>query len=101
MPSAPLIPSLRHHAACSHSPLVADEDALKQRDSSIKRNTTLVKKLRSITEEGREALLKELKTTNTSKARGVPSCVSVAPPVAAVARETSLFARPLFHAVCL
>lgn len=51
----------------------ADEDSLKQRDSSIKRNTTLVKKLRSITEEGREALLRELKTTNTSKARGHPA----------------------------
>lgn len=48
---------------------LADEDSLKQRDSSIKRNTTLVKKLRAITDEGRESLLKELKTTNTSKAR--------------------------------
>jgi hypothetical protein len=62
---AALFPVTRAPAHAVHP--VADEDTLKQRDSSIKRNTTLVKKLRSITEEGREALLKELRTTNTSK----------------------------------
>ena len=45
----------------------ADEATLKQRDSSIKRNTALMKKLRAVTEEGRDALLRELRAVNLSK----------------------------------
>ena len=45
----------------------ADEAALKLRDSSIKRNTSLMKKLRGITDDGLDALLKELRGTNLSK----------------------------------
>ena len=45
----------------------ADDSALKLRDSSIKRNTSLMKKLRGVTDDGLDALLKELRGTNLSK----------------------------------
>ena len=45
----------------------ADEGALKARDSSIKRNSTVIRKLRSVTEETKEALLRELGGLNSSK----------------------------------
>ena len=45
----------------------ADESTLKQRDSSIKRNTTTIRKLRSVTEESAPALLRELRSLNLSK----------------------------------
>ena len=37
------------------------------RDSSIKKNTTVIKKLRTITEENRAALKQELSKVNVSK----------------------------------
>ncbi|XP_022838732.1 Up-frameshift suppressor 2, partial [Ostreococcus tauri] len=49
------------------SPSRPDEQGLKSRDSSIKKNTTLIKKLRTITEENARALLTELSKTNVSK----------------------------------
>ena len=49
------------------SPSRPDEGALKMRDSSIKKNTTVIKKLRTITEENRAALKQELSKVNVSK----------------------------------
>ena len=49
--------------------LAADDSALKKLDSSVKRNTALVKKLRQANEETRESLLEEVRRTNQSKVR--------------------------------
>jgi len=49
------------------SPSRPDEQGLKSRDASIKKNTTLIKKLRTISEENVKALLLELSKTNVSK----------------------------------
>ncbi len=48
-------------------PSRADEATLKLRDSSIKRNTALMKKLRAVTDDGRDALLRDLRAVNLSK----------------------------------
>eukprot|EP00884_Botryococcus_braunii_P019012 jgi/Botrbrau1/5795/Bobra.0155s0018.1 len=40
---------------------------LKKLDTSVKRNTALVKKLRQIGEDGLDSLLKDVKATNQSK----------------------------------
>jgi len=49
------------------SPSRPDEATLKMRDSSIKKNTTVIKKLKMITEEQRAALKQELSKVNVSK----------------------------------
>lgn len=45
------------------------EDDLKRLDSSVKRNSALVKKLRQLTEEGCAGVLKDVANTNQSKVR--------------------------------
>lgn len=47
--------------------LHADSGFLRTLDSSIKRNTAVIKKLKQINEELREALMDELRTVNMSK----------------------------------
>lgn len=56
----------RHHAnsLCS---IFSDSGSLRALDSSIKRNTAVIKKLKQINEEQREGLLDELKNVNLSK----------------------------------
>jgi hypothetical protein len=44
----------------------------KKLDSTVKRNTALVKKLRQIAEDGLESLLKDILATNQSKVGTVP-----------------------------
>lgn len=51
----------------NRSPDRPDASFLRTLDSSIKRNTALIKKLKQINEEQREALLEELKAMNLSK----------------------------------
>lgn len=41
--------------------------ALRKLDASVKRNTALIKKLRSVSEESRAALLDDISRTNQSK----------------------------------
>lgn len=45
-----------------------DENELKKLDSSVKRNTALVKKLKSTSEDTKDSLLEEIRKTNQSKA---------------------------------
>ena len=45
----------------------ADESELKKLDSSVKKNTNLVKKLKQITDEVRASLLEEIRRTNQTK----------------------------------
>lgn len=47
--------------------LVSDSGFLRTLDSSIKRNTAIIKKLKQINEEQREGLMDELKSVNLSK----------------------------------
>lgn len=47
----------------------AGEADLRKLDSSVKRNTALVKKLRQVGEESRQALLDDIGKTNQSKVR--------------------------------
>ena len=47
--------------------LVADSSFLRTLDSSIKRNTAVIKKLKQINEEQRESLIDELRGVNLSK----------------------------------
>lgn len=47
--------------------LPADSGFLRTLDSSIKRNTTVIKKLKQINEEQREGLMDELRNVNMSK----------------------------------
>lgn len=47
--------------------LNADSGFLRTLDSSIKRNTAVIKKLKQINEEQREALMDELRSVNLSK----------------------------------
>lgn len=44
-----------------------DTSFLRSLDSSIRRNTTVIKKLKQITEEQREGLLEDLRSINLSK----------------------------------
>ncbi len=44
-----------------------DEQQLKTRDSSIKKNTTMIKKLRTITAENKASMLQDLGKVNVSK----------------------------------
>ena len=44
-----------------------DEQELKRRDSSIKKNTTVIKKLRTITAENKASMLQDLSKVNVSK----------------------------------
>ena len=53
------------HPVCCHAR--ADESQLKLRDSSIKRNTALLRKLRTITDDTAAALLRELRACNCAK----------------------------------
>ena len=46
---------------------VVDTNFLRTLDSSIKRNTAVIKKLKQINEEQKEGLLEELKAVNLSK----------------------------------
>ena len=46
---------------------VIDTNILRTFDSSIKRNTAVIKKLKQINEEQKEGLLEELKAVNLSK----------------------------------
>ena len=45
----------------------AGDSELRQLDSSVKRNTALIKRLRQISEDTREALLQDIARTNQSK----------------------------------
>lgn len=56
------------------------EDELKQLDSSIKKNSTLTKKLRQLTEDSKQPILDDIRKTNQSKvgAGGLPDCTQVA-----------------------
>ena len=45
----------------------ADESELKKLDSGVKKNTTLVKKLRQVTEDIKTSLLEEIRRTNQTK----------------------------------
>ena len=47
--------------------LPADSGFLRTLDSSIKRNTTIIKKLKQINDEQREGLMDELRNVNMSK----------------------------------
>jgi len=47
--------------------LPADSGFLRTLDSSIRRNTTIIKKLKQINEEQREGLMDELRNVNMSK----------------------------------
>lgn len=47
--------------------LIPDSGFLRTLDSSIKRNTAVIKKLKQINEEQREGLLDELRSVNLSK----------------------------------
>lgn len=47
--------------------MVLDSGSLRTLDSSIKRNTAVIKKLRQINEELKEGLLEELRSVNLSK----------------------------------
>lgn len=47
--------------------LVADSGFLRTLDSSIKRNTAVIKKLKQINEEQRESLMDDLRSVNLSK----------------------------------
>lgn len=47
--------------------LVSDSGFLRTLDSSIKRNTAVIKKLKQINEEQREGLMDELRSVNLSK----------------------------------
>jgi len=49
---------------------VADEGVLKKLDSSVKRNTALIKKVRQVNEDTREGLLDDIRRTNQSKVGG-------------------------------
>ena len=51
-----------HHCCC-----LAAEDELRKLDSSVKRNTALIKKLRLISEDTKEALLDEIRRANQTK----------------------------------
>jgi hypothetical protein len=45
----------------------AGEDSLKKLDSSMKRNTALIRKLRALSEESRQSVLDDIAKTNQSK----------------------------------
>lgn len=47
----------------------ADEEALRKLDSSVKRNTALIKRLRLINEETRQSLLDDIAKTKQTKVR--------------------------------
>lgn len=47
--------------------LIPDSGFLRTLDSSIKRNTAVIKKLKQINEEQREGLMEELRSVNLSK----------------------------------
>ena len=49
--------------------LAADEDHLKQLDSSVKRNTGFIKKLRQLNDENFKPLLDELTRLNQTRVR--------------------------------
>ena len=50
-------------------PLTADEADVKGKDASVKRNTALLKKLRSLSEETRVATCEDICRTNQGKVR--------------------------------
>ena len=68
-PTAPQITAPA--ARAFQPPEPTDEPQLSGRDSSIKKNAALTKKLRGITEEARAQLLGEVARLNHSKVRGV------------------------------
>lgn len=47
--------------------ICAEENQLKKLDSSVKRNTALVKKLRQVTEENKDAILDDIRKVNQTK----------------------------------
>lgn len=47
--------------------LISDANYLRTLDSSIKRNTTVIKKLKTINDEQKDGLMDELKSVNLSK----------------------------------
>jgi hypothetical protein len=49
---------------------MTDEPELSRRDSSIKKNAAMTKKLRAVSEEARAQLLAEVGRINMSKVRG-------------------------------
>ncbi len=60
---------------------VADEGSLKKLDSSVKRNTALIKKIRQVNEDTKEGLLDDIRRTNQSKvsSQGAPANVGQSP----------------------
>ena len=48
-------------------PIPAGEEALKQLDSSMKRNSALIRKLKALSEESRQSILDDIAKTNQSK----------------------------------
>lgn len=53
------------------APARPTEEALKKLDSSMKRNTALLRKLKQLGEDGRKALLDDIAKTNQAKVRSV------------------------------
>lgn len=56
------------HTRCKHNTHKTDGSELSRRDSSVKKNAALIKKLRGVTEEARAALLGDVAKMNLSKA---------------------------------
>ena len=64
-----LHPPNRPPTVASHAPhpTPAGEDALKKLDSSMKRNSALIRKLKALSEESRQSILDDIAKTNQSK----------------------------------
>lgn len=59
----------RNYVPCTDTDPRNADDALKSRDSSVKRNTSLVKKLRGLSEDTWQAVLDDIQKVNQSKVR--------------------------------
>ena len=71
LPDASAVPLLPfHNVRHDPPPLLGGED-MKALDSSVKRNTALVKKLRQLSEESASSLMDDIVKTNQSKVRPV------------------------------
>lgn len=67
-----VVPAQNKHTSLLSLPLLrtaAGEDALKKLDSSMKRNSAVIRKLRTLSEESHRGVLDDIGKTNQSKVR--------------------------------